>query len=117
MFEKLVAFLKKLWKNLTASDSFYHADEQAAAFHPPHALEAEAVQEPGLALQIKVEATGFLVLCASCHTQHELAAVCASCGLPLCSDTRNCQVSHLDADLDQSVVLCSQCAPEMPASR
>ena len=50
-----------------------------------------------------------IVACGSCGVRHELNAVCADCGKPLCSDTVNCLHKRYDSRLARYLVVCDSC--------
>ena len=72
-------------------------------------VEIEAEKTRQRIQRLTTERTGFLVLCSSCTSLHELEAVCYRCGAPLCQDTTNCRLSIYVGDLGTNVFICPTC--------
>lgn len=59
--------------------------------------------------ELAMSARKIVVHCGSCGVRHELDAVCARCGKPLCRDESNCRFSFYDSRLEKKIIVCENC--------
>lgn len=106
LFSRLAAFFRQRLDEPVVQ-SVPPPDAQAPAVNPlsEPAPEQDVIKHYELA----PSARRIIVRCGSCGARHELDAVCARCGLPLCKDERNCRYQVNDSVSGMRIIVCQNC--------
>lgn len=110
LFSRLKSALRTAFSTPAAVPSPVSAPNSQVAAAPSNPLnepvpEKDVIQRYELAPSTR----RIIVVCGSCGVRHELDAVCALCGTPLCKDERNCRHQKMDMNLGKTIIVCQNC--------